>query len=370
MMPIYDLSCNDRVLNWLTRVDTQHDKATAEKVQAADSERAKQTLESNTIYNLFFSSPRPMFYTPPQPASRGWFSSGDTTTTTNTNSHNTTHIHNTTYVNHASVDSSDSEDESAKGPKDASKKKKTKEEKTDWKGIAAIGIVSTAVAGISIFVYARLSKAAEGARNYLENTKEIEIWARTSNSSDSKIQDIKKIAEVQLKIDQKAMEKITSSKYSILTFLVGTLAMTSGGITILTSVPALATAATTAVIAGGALMSIAVMHEAYNRGMHWSDEEDGEKEFAKVKKLIPNLITALSTTEQPPAYRPYNTQQGEESYSYSSGPSAPFEQTAPPPTYEASQAIYNQRANPSKIYPDLLGFTLTPTAPPYESTKL
>lgn len=360
MMPTYDLSCNDRVLNWLTRVDTQHDKATPEKVQAADSERAKQTLESNTIYNLFFSSPRPMFYTRPQPASRGWFSSGDTTT----NSHNTTHIHHT-HVYNNSVDSSDSEDESAKDSKDASKKKKIKEEKTDWKGIAAIGIVSTAVAGISIFVYARLSKAAEGARNYLENTKEIEIWARTSASSDSKIQNIKKIAQVQLKIDQRAVDKITSSKYSILTFLVGTLAMTSGGITILTSVPALATAATTAVIAGGALMSIAVMHEAYNRGMHWSDEEDGKKEFAKVKKLIPNLVTALSTTEQPPPYSPYNTQQGKASYFYGSGHSASFE-PMPPPTYKASQAIYNQRA--TGIYPDLSGFDFpTPSAPPHES---
>ncbi len=390
MTPAYGLSCNDHVLNWLTRVDTQYDEATPEKVKAVDSERARQTLESNTIYNLFFSSPRPLFYTPPQPSSTRLFSS-DTTT----NSHNTTHIHNTTHVHNAPADSSsDFEDE---GAKDSTKKKKTKEEKTNWKGIAAIGVVSTAVAGVSIFVYARLSKAAEGARNYLENTTAIGNWANTSLSrnSDYRINQIAQVAEIQLEIDTNSVNKITNYKYSILTSLVGTLVIAGGGITILAAAPALATAGITAVVAGGVLNSLAALFAAYNCTMHWSDEKEGKDKFNGVKRLIPNLVTAFTPnaqpqtqnyptnnwqnpqwTEQPPAYNEsagassyYAPQpsQWEATYSYSSGHSEPFvPMTPPPPSYEESQAaIRNQRENPRNIYPDLSGFA--PSAPSYES---
>lgn len=363
MMPTYDLSCNDLVLNWLMRVDTQYDEATPEKVKAADSERARQTLESNTIYNLFFSSPRPLFYTPPQPSSTRLFSS-DTTT----NSHNTTHIHNTTHVHNAPADSSsDSEDKKVEGSKRV--KKKPKEEKTNWKGIAVIGVVSTAVAGISIFVYARLSKAAEGARNYLENTKRIEIWASTSATSDSRINQIAQIAEVQTKIDQREVDKKTNYTYSILTSLVGTLTMAGGGVTILAAAPALATAGTTAVVAGGVLNSIAVMCAAYNCGMHWSDKEEGKKEFAAVKRSIPSLITAFTPNAQPqtfttflsPAWAGTFPKEGTPPPAYSE-----FHQPSAPPSYDESEAaIRNQRENPRNIYPDLSGFT--PTAPSYGS---
>lgn len=365
MTPAYGLSCIDHVLNWLTRVDTQYDEATPEKVKAADYDRATQSLGLGKITNnYFFSSERPAS------ASRSWFS-GDTTTTTNSN--NRTYVDNSVHLHNAPVDlSSDSEDE---GAKYSTKKKKTKEEKTNWKAIAAIGVVSTAVAGVSIFVYARLSKAAEGAINYLENTKRIQRWsveprAFSDPRTDRITEQIANIAEAQLKIDQRAVDKITNYKYSILTSLVGTLAMAGGGITILTAAPVLATAGTTAVVTGGILNSIAVMYAAYNCGMHWSDKEEGKKEFAAVKRLIPSLITAFTPNAQPqtqnyPTNNCQNPQWTEQprAYNESAGPFVPM---TPPPSYEASQAaIRNQRENPRNIYPDLSGFT--PTAPSYKS---
>jgi len=277
------VNCN-YVRDWLIRVDTQYDEATPKKIKAADYDRARQSLGlgSNVTNNYFFSSPQPAYGL-------------------NIGNSNTTNVYNPL------VDSSKSKD----------KNSKTEEEKTNWKGIAAIGFVSTVVAGISIFVYARLSKAAEGARNYLKNTKAIHAWSMKIESPvNSKIN---KIAQVQKKIDQRALDKITNYKYSILTSLVGTLAIAGGGITILAAAPALATAATTAAIAGGILNSIAVMYAAYNCGMHWSDEKDGEKEFAAVKKLITDLITDL-IEETPPSV-----------YSESYQPSAP-------PSYDESEA--------------------------------
>ncbi|MEK7340223.1 MAG: hypothetical protein WBD50_04500 [Candidatus Rhabdochlamydia sp.] len=367
MTPAYGLSCNDRVLNWLTRVDTQYDEATPEKVKAADYDRATQSLGLGKITNnYFFSSARPAS------ASRSWFS-GDTTTTTNSN--NRTYVDNRVHVHTAPVGLfSDSEDEGAKDP---TKKKKTKEEKTNWKGIAAIGAVSTAVAGVSIFVYARLSKAAEGAINYLENTKRIESWASTSLTlnSDPRINQIAQIAEVQTKIDQRAVDKITNYTYSMLTSLVGTLTMAGGGVTILAAAPALATAGTTAVVAGGVLNSIAVMYAAYNCGMHWSDKEEGKKEFTAVKRLIPDLVTAFTPNAQPQTHNystshwqnPQWTEEQPPAYSDRADNMGFFRTGSPPPSYDESQAaIRNQRENPRNIYPDLSGFI--PSAPTYEST--
>ena len=368
---IQGISNNDRIFicDWLKRTRFQYHEETPKKIKAADYDRARQSLGlgSNITNNYFFSRS--------QPASRSWFS-GDTTTTTNSN--NRTYIDNRTYTT--------PEEEVIKKPK---------EEKTNWKSIATIGVVSTAVAGISIFVYARLSKAAEGARNYLENTRKIENWSIQRAQASDLTGKLSLIAKAQLEIDQRAVDKITNYKYSILTSLVGTLVIAGGGITILTAASALATAGTTAVVAGGVLNSLAVLFAAYNCTMHWSDEKEGKDKFNGVKRLIPNLVTAFTPnaqpqtqnyptnnwqnpqwTEQPPAYNEsagassyYAPQpsQWEATYSYSSGHSEPFvPMTPPPPSYEESQAaIRNQRENPRNIYPDLSGFA--PSAPSYES---
>ncbi|PWU15077.1 MAG: hypothetical protein C5B45_03260 [Chlamydiae bacterium] len=360
MTPAYDFQIRGCIHDWLIRVDTQYDQETPEKVKKADSACAEQTLQDSKIYNIFFSS-SPMFSRPQPAASRGWFSSGDTNTANN--SYNTTHIHNTTHVYNASVgSSSDFEEESVKDAKGA------KEKKTDWKAVAALGVVSTAVAGISIFVYARLSKATEGAINYLENTKRVQQWSMAS--SDSNISTINRIAQTQTQIDQRAVDKITNYKYSILTSLVGTLAVAGGGITILTTAaPLFATAGTAAVVAGGVLNSIAVIYAAYNCGMHWSDEEDGKKSFNGVRSLIPDLLKAFNPNTQPQNYYiPATPQQSGSFYSYNLREYSEHfeEERTPPPSYDASQeayqAIYNQRAKPG-IYPDLSEFK--PSAPPY-----
>lgn len=209
------------------------------------------------------------------------------------------------------------------------------------------------MAGVSLFVYARLSKSVEGARNYLENTKRVQQWAQGFASQTTLHAQINEIANTQLKIDQRAVDKITNYKYSILTSLVGTLAMAAGGITILASAPALATAGTAAVVTGGVLNSIAVMYAAYNCGMHWSDKEEGKKEFSVVKEQVQGLMGFFEShdvlREQQPAYN----------NDLSNGDL--------PPSYDESQAIYHQRTNPSNIYPDLSGFKFAPSAPSYES---
>ncbi|MDR2539552.1 MAG: hypothetical protein LBC45_02935 [Chlamydiales bacterium] len=343
MTPIYDLQLDACIRDWLIRVNTQYDKATSNKVKEADYDRAKKSLGlGNITRNCFFFLP--------QSASRGWFSSGDTTT----HSNNRTYIDQRTIYNNASVClSSDSEQESTESSK-VSKKKKTKEKTIDWKNIAVIVAVSTAIAGISLFVYARLSKAAEGAVNYLENTKEIKNRSNINTCnlySDFRavqLSQINQIAQVQEKIDQRTVDKITNYKYSILTSLVGTLAIAGGGMTLLASASTLATAGITAVVVGGVLNSIAVMYAAYNCGMHWSDEENGKKEFNKVKQLISGLKEFFEREYQrPPAYHSH--------------------QDVPPPSYEDSeraqeeaiyQAIYNQRRG---IYPDLP--RVAPSAP-------
>lgn len=334
----YCLQPDACIRNWLDRVNTQYDKDTPAQVKRADYDRAKKRLGLGDITNNYF-------FFPPQPTHSG-FNIGNSRTTHNT--YNTTHV----YTSHA--DSSKSKDESTKG---ANKKK---EEKSDWKGIAAIGIVSTAVAGLSIFVYARLSKAAEGAVNYLENTKRVQKWAQGSTVATNLHTDVSRIAQIQTQIDQRAVDKITNYKYSILTSLVGTLAMAGGGITILTSAPALATAGTIAVAAGGVLSSIAVMHAAYNCGMHWSDEEDGKREFNGVKKLIPGLIAAFTPNSQP------QNRRNEPQWSFEATPPSYAESEAAARFQQEQQdiyhAIYNQRAG---IYPDLPEFI--PSAPSYES---
>ncbi|KAG6558851.1 hypothetical protein RHABOEDO_001282 [Candidatus Rhabdochlamydia oedothoracis] len=301
------ISSNDRtfICDWLKRTNSQYDEATPKKIKAADHDRARESLGlvSNVNNNYFFSSS--------QPASQ--FNVANSTTN---NIHNT-HVH-------VSKDT----------PKKSKEKEKTEKEKTNWKAIAAIGVVSTAVAGISIFVYARLSKAAEGTANYLENTKAIESWAKYSSSNLT--EELGKIAKVQLKIDRRAVDKVTNYKYSILTSLIGTLAIAGGGITIFAAVPALATAGTTAVVAGGVFNSLAVMYAAYNCGVHWSDEKDGKKEFSEVKQLIPGLIKDF---QQP---------------------------LEAPPSYEESEAaIRNQRANPSNSYPHLFA-GVSPSAPDFK----
>lgn len=351
---------NNNIHDLLMRVDTQYDETTPEKVKEADKERARQTLESNRIYNLFFLSP--------QPTSRGCFSSGDTIT----NSNNTTNIHHT-HIYNAPVDSSsDSENESLEGAKATKKKEKTKEEKTtDWKGIAVIGALSTAVVGISLFVYARLSKAVEGAENYLENTKRIKLWAeRLALCSDpsinqAQIADVVRVTDVQSGIDQRSVDKIKNYKYSILTSLVGTLAMAGGGITILAAAPALATAGTTAVVAGGVLNSLAVMYAAYNCGMHWSDEKDGRNAIDQLKQSIslPNLIKSFEPNTQTQSH--YNTANCSYSQPSTYAEYSEFHPSEAPPSYDESQFIYNQRVNPNQIYPDLSEFI--PSAPSYES---
>jgi len=346
MTSVSNFQYNAYICDWLMRVDTQYDKDTPKKIQEADKDRAKESLGlKNTTYNYFFSSPQPA-------VSRGWFSSGDTITNSNNTTVYHTHVHNDRRVG----PSSESEDKSTE---EANKKKKTKEEKPDWKGIAVIGAVSTAVVGISLFVYARLSKAAEGAVNYLENTKRINLWAETiatcSNSGidQDQIARVAYIAKKQLGIDQRDVDKITNYKYSILTTLVGTLVAAGGGIAILAS-PALATAGTTAAVAGIALCLLAGMYAAYNCGMHWSDEKEGRNALDQIKQSIsiPDLIKSFNPNTQTQNH-----------HSTSSASDYHFE--GPPPSYDESQFIYNQRVNPNRIYPDLSGFI--PSAPPYES---
>ncbi|MDQ5955760.1 MAG: hypothetical protein ACH349_04405 [Candidatus Rhabdochlamydia sp.] len=319
---IQGISNNDRIFicDWLKRTRFQYHEETPKKIKAADYDRARQSLGlgSNITNNYFFSRS--------QPASRSWFS-GDTTTTTNSN--NRTYIDNRTYTT--------PEEEVIKKPK---------EEKTNWKSIATIGVVSTAVAGISIFVYARLSKAAEGARNYLENTRKIENWSIQRAQASDLTGKLSLIAKAQLEIDQRAVDKITNYKYSILTSLVGTLVIAGGGITILTAASALATAGTTAVVAGGVLNSLAVLFAAYNCGMHWSDEKDGKEKFSKVQSLIPDVIQDLNSIAMSPP--PYSE----------------FDQPSAPPSYDESEAVIrNQRENFSKIYPNLSA-EFFPSAPP------
>lgn len=319
MTTAFNLSPNACVYDWLRRVDTQYDGKTKEQIKKADYDRAQQDwgLRSNITNNYYFSE---------RPAYSG-INIGNSSTTT----YHTINVHN--------------------APTESSKSKKAEEEKTNWKGIAVIGFVSTAVAGISLFVYARLSKAVEGAVNYLENTKKIKNWAETTRTSVlpdcnyTVVNQINQIALVQLEIDQKAVNKITHYKYSIFTSLVGTLAIAGGGITILAAAPALATAGTIAVVAGGILNSMAVMYAAYNCGMHWSDEKEGKDALYQVKRLIPDLIKAFkpNTSGQIPDY---SRVQSSES----------------PPSYDESQFVYNQRVNPNQIYPNLSGFI--PSAPP------
>lgn len=355
MTSVSNFQHNAYICDWLMRVDTQYDKDTPEKIQEADKDRAKESWGlKNTTHNYFFSSPQPA-------VSRGWFSSGDTIT----NSNNTTVYH--TYIHNDRVGpSSDSEDKSTE---EANKKKKIKEEKPDWKGIAVIGAVSTAVVGLSLFVYARLSKAAEGAVNYLENTRRINLWAETaeripicSNSGINRdqIAHVAYIAQKQLRIDQRALDKITNYKYSILTALVGTLAIAGGCITILAAAPALATAGTTAAVAGVALCILAGMYAAYNCGMHWSDEKEGRSALDQVRQSIsiPELIKSFN-----PNSTGWSHSQSSAS-DYYEGHSSRQSPPPPPPSYDESQFIYNQRANPNQIYPDLSGFI--PSAPSYE----
>ena len=308
----HSISKNDYIFicDWLERVKTQYDEATPKRIKEADYDRAKQSFPlGNTTNNYFFS--------PPQPTYGGFYMDNSTTS------------QNITNVYHHSVDSS--KDKNSK-TKEEEEKTKTKEEKTNWGAIAAIGVVSTSITGICLFVYARLSKAAEGARNYLENTKKIAHFAsfQSSNKDISEIAgDLSRIANVQRKIDQRAADKIKIYKYSVLTGLVGTLAMAAGGITIFAAAPALATAATTAVVVGGILNLIAGAFAIYNCGDHWSDEKEGQKEFSTVQESVSNVSNGMKNLRS-------SQLSGER-----------------PPHVESEAAIRNQRANFSNIYPNL-----------------
>lgn len=314
---------NAYIRDWLIRVNTQYDVETPEKIKSCDHARAKQDLKINNF-----------FYSWPQPAYNAGVNIGNSSTT-----RNTYHTTNNTY-NTSRRSSSSSEDEETSDKKALKKKP----EKPNWGVIAAVGVVSTAVVGISVFAYARLSKAAEGTKNYLEHTKNIQKWAESSILHAK----LSRVAKIQSKIDKNAVDKIEGYKNVVLAGAVGTIAAAAGFI----AMPWFAVAGTTAAVAGLAIDSLATIYAAYNCGTHWSDEKEGKKEFNKVKQDIPSLMNTLfSTNENSRSYPVFE--------SFLTSPSAPPSESdfsSPydvPPSYDESQAIYNQRGNLNSMYPNL-----------------
>ncbi|MGL4540382.1 MAG: hypothetical protein ACRCU0_05335 [Candidatus Rhabdochlamydia sp.] len=314
---------NAYIRDWLIRVNTQYDVETPEKIKNCDHARAKQDLGIN---NFFYSSP--------QPAYTG-VNIGNSRTTNNTY-HTTNNTYNTS---RRSSSSSEAEEISDK------KGVKKKQEKPNWGVIAAVGVVSTAVVGISVFAYARLSKAAEGTKNYLEHTKNIQKWAGYSACLDSSHEKLFRVAKIQSKIDKNAVDKIEGYKNVVLAGAVGTIAAAAGII----AMPWFAVAGTTAAVAGLTIDALTTIYAGYNCGIHWSDEKEGKKEFNKVKQDIPGLMNTLfSTNENSRSYPVFE--------SFSTSPSAPPSESDHdlPPSYDqVLAAIRKQRENPNIVYPNL-----------------
>lgn len=313
---------NTYIHDWLIRVVTQYDVETPEKIKNFDDARARQDFAIN---HFFFSSP--------QPAYTG-VNIGNSKTTHNT-------YHTTNVYNNTSQRPSSSSDEEASDKKDVKKQP----EKPNWAFIAAVSVASTAVVGISVFAYARLSKALEGTKNYLEHTTNIKKWAGYSACLDPSHKKLFEIAEMQLKIDKNAVNKIAGYKNAVFAGAVGTAAVAAG----LVAMPWFAVAGTTAAVAGVAIDILASIYAGYNCGIYWDNEKEGKKEFNKVKQDIPSLINTLcSVSENSHPYPRF-----ESSSTFPSAP--PFESSSNdgPPSYDESQAIYNQRTDPNIVYPNL-----------------
>jgi hypothetical protein len=151
-------------------------------------------------------------------------------------------------------------------------------------------------------------QAVEGAKNYLLNT----IYAKS-------LEKLKEIADVQLNIDTKSLNKTRGYKNAMSTGLVGTIIIGAGNLS-----TSFSKARTIAVIAGIAINAIAVTYATYNYRLHWNDKINGEQELNKVQNLINELLSA---------------------YPEELNPQSSKEEQA-----KKKQAIFKQRGDPAKVY--------------------
>lgn len=311
---------------WLERITVQFEPKAKEAEKKYDYDTARSNLETSRIFTWIFPTNQR-----PAVEQNGLI-----------NTHNVTHQH--TYIGSGS---SRSERADAEGTE---KEKPKKKEKVGWKDIVIVTVAATTIASICVCVYVILAKTEQRAQNYLNKTKEIKAVAEKSISKNNFVlymTDLKDVANVQEKIDEKSLHKITTYKHAALTALAGTVTALAGAVAL--------PAATTAVGAvAGLIIGGSVVYAVYNLATHWDDEIEAKEELNKVKdslaKLkLPNdhikINMASTSSDRQPAFNPHIN-----------GNPPTYEESLPP-SYADSQRDYG--------YGYLATESFAPTAPLY-----
>lgn len=302
------------VKTWLDRVSMQFEPKAQEAEKEYDREIAKSSLATNRILAAIISSNQR-----PSVEQHGL-------------------INNVTNVNHYHTPNSSTSGEA--------KKTKKEQKKVNWKDIAVITFTCTVITSISVFVYTRLAKTEQRAKNYLEKTKMIKDFAEKHDFGA-----LSTVANVQQEIDQNAVNKILGYKRATLTTLAGVVIATSGFI----AMPWFATAATVARLFGMTTIAGSAVYAAYNLAAHWDDKEEAQEKLREAKSALSELQYAIFAERQPPV----NPHFHQESFAERQPPFNPhFHQESkdspPPPTYDESQLAYGYIATES-LYPVLPG---------------
>lgn len=315
---------------WLDRVALQLEPEVKEAEKKYDYKSSRADLETSKILGLIISTSRPPSY-----HQTGFF-----------NTHTVTHHHHHTHV--ANPPTSDS-------AKSKTEKKETEKKEVNWKNIALLTFVGTAITSVSVFVYTRLAKTEQKAKNYLEKTNMIKQFAETSTFQNNNTGRLKIVADAQQKIDQNALDKIKGYKHATLAALAGTVATTAGAI----AMPWFATASTVVIIAGMTFTAGSAVYATYNLASHWDDATEAQERLNEVKNHLtqlrdPNSYLDLErasfyeagASSSQFAYNPYYTEE-----------QPPYYTQEPPPSYNESQQQYG--------YGYIAAESVKPTAPIY-----